>query len=291
MIPDYLTGIYPNPIQYLYGNPVFVFRDHRWTLPVIFLAGIKDLFKLPVKIVTFDRHMDSLSPLNGKETLRNFRSCGGTFDELVHIIINHLSPRDDDWIESGMELGLISDVVQFSSEQEKVESIEPISVYTDSLNMVHRIYHLGRPVHELSYKGALTDPTCEFVSEGLWDTLGWEPSKPGFAGKANDFVFDIDLDFFTFTWNKYIFAFTEEIYEGEFLSPCQSSFYEEYLPLEFIRELARKASLLTIACEPAYCGGSKKAQYILGDINNLFLERELYVEKIEVDYKPVYPDE
>jgi len=291
MIPDYLTGIYPNSVYYLYQNPVFVFRDHRWTLPVIYLAGIKKLIKFPVKIVTFDRHKDALAPLNGTESLSNFRLNGGSFDELVHIVINHLSPRNDDWIESGMELGLISDVVQFISGKENSDSIEPISLYTDSMNMVHRIYHLSRPVHELSYKGALADPSHQFVSEGLWDILGWDPSMPGLTGKAYSFIFDIDLDFFTFTWDKYIFAFTEEIYEGEFLLPCQSSFYEDYLPLGFIRELARKASLLTIACEPDFCGGDKKARNILEDINGLFLERELYTDRIEVDYKPVYPDE
>ena len=291
MIPDYAKDIYPNPVQYIYGKPVFVFRDHRWTIPVIYIAGEKKLLKIPAKIVIFDRHKDSLSPLNGTEALRKFRSENGSFNDLIDIVMKQLSPRDDDWIVSGMELGLISDVVQFSSEEEKVDSDEPVSVYTDSSGAEHRIYHLGRPLQELSYKGALADTSHETVSEGLWEVLGWNPSKPGFAENVNEFILDIDLDFFTFIWDKYTFAFTREVYEGEFLSPCQSLFYEEYLPLNFIRELIKKAALLTVACEPSFCGGPQKARNILVDVNDFFLEKELNVDRIKVDYTPVYPDE
>ena len=291
MLPDYVTEIYPNPVQYLYGKPIFVFRDHRWILPILFAANAKQSLKLPAIIVTFDRHKDFLSPKNGTEKLRCFRSGGGTFDDLIHVVKNHLSPRDDDWIVSGMELGFISDVIQFSSEQESNESFDTVSEYTDSSGTNHRLYHLGRPMQELSYKGAFADNKHKSVSQGLWDTLGWDPSLPGLVGNPPQFILDIDLDFFTFAWDMYTFPFTEEIYDGEFLCPCQSSYYEEYLPLAFIRELARKTTFLTIACEPNFCGGQGKSHKILSDINNLFLENELIIEKMKIDYTPAYPDE
>ena len=98
MIPDYAKDIYPNPVQYIYGKPVFVFRDHRWTIPVIYIAGEKKLLKIPAKIVIFDRHKDSLSPLNGTEALRKFRTENGSFNDLIDIVMKQLSPRDDDWI-------------------------------------------------------------------------------------------------------------------------------------------------------------------------------------------------
>ncbi len=287
IIPDNLNGIYPNPAQSVYGKPVVVFSGHRWTLPILFLAVEKGLVELPAAIVTFDRHRDSLAPLNGSEILKKYRTSDEPFEKLVNIVMKHLSPRNDDWIISGMELGLISDVIQFNSEKEQAESPGKVTLHTDSVDKTHRIFHLGRPVNELSYKGALVDSAHESVSEGLWDCLGWDPSIHSLKEKANKFILDIDLDFFTYAWDKYIFPFNEEIYDGEFQIPCQSSFYEDYLPSEFVCELTRKSSLVTIACEPGFCGGFEKSKKILKDVNNLFFKKEMNIEKIKIDYEEI----
>ncbi|MFC1650377.1 hypothetical protein ACFL2X_02300 [Candidatus Latescibacterota bacterium] len=291
MIPDFAKDIYPNHVQHICGKPSFIFRDHRWTLPVLKIAADRQLLKLPVKVVTFDRHKDSLPPRNGTEALEKFRSGGGTLDDLIDIVANRLSARDDDWIVSGMELGLISDVVQFGSSEEESDSASTVWIFEDSAGEKHNIYYLGRPVSELSYKGALDDKSHDAASAGLWDVLGWNPARPGIAESPGEFIFDIDLDFFTFTWEKYTFPFTKEVYEGEFLSLCQSRFYDEYQPTEFVGELMKHAALITVACEPSFCGGPLKARKILKDINDLFFEKSLNIDSIEVDYKPVYPDE
>ncbi|MFC1490166.1 UPF0489 family protein [Candidatus Latescibacterota bacterium] len=291
MIPDSIKDIYPNPMQHISGTPSFIFRDHRWTLPILKIAADNQLLKLPVKIVTFDRHKDSLPPRNGTEALKQFRSARGTFDELVDIVANSLSPRDDDWIVSGMELGLISDVVQFGSSGEESDVDETVSVYKDSSGDSHRIFYLGRPVSELSYKGALEDKSHETATAGLWDVLGWNPSKQEITESPGGFIFDIDLDFFTYSWEKYTFPFTREVFDGEFRTLCQSRFYDEYQPIEFARELIKHASLITVASEPSFCGGSAKAQKILSDVNDLFFEKSLNTDTINIDYSPTYPDE
>jgi len=247
MIPEHVKHIYPNHICNVFGKPLIVFRDHRWTLPVIFLAGERGLVDLPIKVVTLDRHRDSLSPLKRFEALKNFRVKNGTFDELVQIVMKHLSPRDDDWIVSGMEMGILSDVVQFSSEMEKTPPAVPVTFYTDTSGITHRIFHLDSFVEEMSYKGALADRTHQAAVEGLWDILGWEPSCPGLLSDNNDFIFDLDLDFFTMNWGKYTLPFTKEVYLGEFLTPCQSQYYDDYIPMKFVQELLQRAKLITIA--------------------------------------------
>jgi hypothetical protein len=291
MIPDSAADIYPNPVQLVSEKPACVFRDHRWTLPVLKMAADSNLLTLPVKIVTFDRHKDSLPPKNGTDALETFRSSPGSIDELIDIVANRLSPRDDDWIVSGMELGLISDVVQFGSSGEDSDADETVSVYTDSSGENHRIFYLGRPVSELSYKGALEDKTHVTASAGLWNVLGWNPEKQELTENSGEFIFDIDLDFFTFAWEKYTFPFTREVYDGEFLNPCQSRFYDEYQPIEFACELIKHAALITIACEPSFCGGSLKSAKILADVNDLFFGNALNLDTINVDYTPTYPDE
>ena len=152
-IPETLKDIYPNRLQRIYGKPTVVFRDHRWILPVLFLGRERELLQTPALLVSFDRHPDALKPVNCVDPLARFRGDGGTLDKLVRLVKHHLSPRDDDWIVSGMELGLISDVIQFNSNIDSEIKKGVVREYCDAQGMKHLIFRLGRPVHELSYTG------------------------------------------------------------------------------------------------------------------------------------------
>jgi len=290
-IPSSVSEIYPNPVQYVYGTPAVVFRDHRWVLPVLHRAGEAGELKLPTRVITFDRHRDSLAPLDKKKLLTRRDALRLTFEQLVIIVKYHLSPRDDDWIISGMDLGLISDVVQFGSQGDTRGSNESITEYIDEQDVMHRIFHLDRPVHELTYKGALADRSHEAVAAGLWDILQWVPEEMKIRCDNGGFILDFDLDYFTFSWDRYVVPFTDEIFEGEFGQSCQSPFYKEYLPLNFLRELSRKARIITIASEPHFCGGSEKSRTILKKSNHMLFEDQLHQDEIEVDYVPQYPTE
>ena len=290
-IPSSVSEIYPNPLQHVYGTPAVVFRDHRWVLPVLHRAGEAGKLRLPARVITFDRHRDSLAPLDSKRLFAREDSLQLTFEQLVIIVKYHLSPRDDDWILSGMDLGLISDVVQFGSQRDTRDSNESITEYIDAHDMPHRIFYLDRPVHELTYKGALADRSHEAVAAGLWEILQWEPGEMKIRCDNGGFLLDFDLDYFTFSWDRYVMPFTDEIYEGEFGQPCQSHYYEEYLPRDFIRELSRKAGIITIASEPHFCGGPEKSRTILKKSNPILFEDQLRQDELEVDYMPQYPTE
>ena len=92
-------------------------------------------------------------------------------------------------------------------------------------------------------------------------------------------------------WGKYTLPFTKDVYLGEFLTPCQSQYYDDYIPMKFVQELLQRAKLITIASEPSFCGGSAKSEIILRDMNEIFLGNELNVDNIKVDYTPDYPEE
>lgn len=286
MIPEKFRDIYPNPVQYVAGTPAVVFRDHRWTVPVVRFAAEAGLIRLPARVVTFDRHRDSLVP-NGSHGETAWRRSDGSLEDLVRIVSRKLSPRDDDWIIGGMEEGLISDVVQFRTEP---DSMEKITRRNDANGIDHRIFHLERPSAELTWKGALVNAGHEAAAEGVWDVLGWDPENRSVRG-ADDLLFDIDLDFFTICWETYTFPFPGEVYEGEFLAPRQSPFFEEYRPVDFIGSLIRAAGTVTIACEPDFCGGEEKARKILGDVNRHVLGGYLDTGQLAVDYSPVYSAE
>jgi hypothetical protein len=216
MIPFRYTNIYPNSVQRVRGTPAVVFRDHRWTLPVLWFAAEAGLLRLPARVVTFDRHRDSLVP-GDRDSLARTRVVRGD-GEVVEATALRLSARDDDWLVGGMEMGLISDAVQFRTEP---DGMEGITRYVDTAGMGHRVFHLERPSVELAWKGALVDEAHPAAREGLWETLGWDPGEMR-AKEADDLALDIDLDFFTISWETYTFPFPEEVYRGEFLDPRPS---------------------------------------------------------------------
>lgn len=283
MIPGSLKALYPNPVLAMGGAPVVVFRDHRWTLPVVHIAVEQGLVATPVPIVMFDRHRDSLpSAVTG--AIREYRTAG-TLDGIISLTAC-LSPRDDDWIIAGMEAGLISDVVQFRSER---DDLGTITCHRDASGKLHRIFHLGLPGRELSYKGALADPEHEAASEGLWEVMGWNPRTGAMERKTGGFVLDIDLDFFTISWETYTIPFPEEVYRGEFFEPRESPNHAEYPPVTLIRALSGAAGVITVACEPDFCGGERNARRILEDVNRYIFESALDVGRLRVDYEQKYP--
>jgi hypothetical protein len=286
MIPEQFENIYPNPVQDVEGTPAVVFRDHRWTLPVLRFAADKGLLRIPARVATFDRHRDSLTPLGDFHDLARFRS-GKTVAELVEAVSERLSPRDDDWIAAGMEMGLISDVVQFRTEP---DGMTGITRYIDGAGTGHRIFHLERPSTELSWKGALVEEDHPLAGEGLWRAFGWNPGEMTVA-KADDLAVDIDLDFFTISWETYVIPFPEEVYTGEFFTGRQSGRHHGYPPIDFFRSLTRAARVLTIACEPDFCGGEAKTRQILTDVNRFLLGGAMNRETIRVEYPPEYPVE
>ncbi len=290
-IPNNLKTIYPNPAQDVFGTPAVIFRDHRWTLPVIFCAYEAGLLSIPVQLVTFDRHRDALTPEAVIDQLAVFRRDEGSVGELVEIVRDSLSPRDDDWIVAGMELGLIADAIQFKSDFENGAEDNPVREYLDAQGSIHRLFSLGRPVCELTYHGALVDDGHRAAASGLWETMGWDPSRPDRITPERDIVCDIDCDFFTVSWDTYTIPFDYEMYAGEFHRPCQSAYYDAYTPVQFLRTLIRNASGVTMATEPDFCDGVDKARAIFSSVNRFLLDTELNENRIMIDYPLAYPNE
>jgi len=285
------SSIYPNPVQDVFGTPTVVFRDHRWVLPVLHEAGSEGILDLPATVITFDRHRDALNPLDRGDMLKDFGSREFTLEELLILVKYHLSPRDDDWIIAGMELGLVSDVVQFGVRDEDAGGNGYVAGHRDSRGRDHRMFHLGLPAAELSFKGALADDGHEACAAGLWNVLAWDPTVLPSTDVGCGCLLDFDLDFFTCSWRRYTFPFTAEIYEGEFSLPCQSSYYDDLSPVELVGSLVRNAGAVSVACEPHFCGGAGNARSILSDVNTRLFHGGIAMDDISVDYPPDYPTE
>ncbi len=288
MIPPELSAIYPNMPGEVFGTPAVVFRDHRWTLPVLALAAEHGLIRLPAAMISFDRHRDALVPERGLESLAEWKSNKGSALKLAEIVADLLSPRDDDWIVAGMEAGLLSDVVRFRSED---DDLEPITRFTDTAGAGHRIYHLVTFGRELSFKGALADEGHPAVLAGLWRDMGWNPRTLAAGGGSHSFAVDIDLDYFSAPWGTYVIPFTPEIWRGEFLAPRSSRHADDIIPAAVFEGLARAAGVLTVASEPDFCGGGAGARRIFDGADRYLFGGAFGGKKVRMDYRPVYPSD
>jgi hypothetical protein len=288
-IPDSLSAYYPNPVRMTDNVPVSIFRDHRWTLPIMALAAQQGLIRLPALMICFDRHRDFLDPYCGTEPLARYRRDGGSIESLVEMISEDLSPRDDDWVRAGMELGFIGDLVHFSSNLELTASESPFESYQDSSGLAHRVFRLGRPVAELSYKGALVFPEHPAVSAGLWDMLAWDPRIASIGESARPFILDIDLDYGTISWDICTFPFPKEVRIREFDEPCQSKYTSGLTGSRFLTGLIRQANIVTISTEPDYCGGADTSRKVLDWADRYLFDGTLQSSELDVDKEPVYP--
>ncbi len=279
-LPEMFRSWYPNPVQTVGETPMVLFRDHRWTLPLVALAAEQGLIALPATLVSFDRHRDALEPVNGIEPLVNHCRGARNLRELIELVCVQLSPRDDDWVTAGMELGLIGDTIQFSSNPDMNAHEEPVAEYTDGVGSAHRMFRLGRPHVELSFKGALADPESRPAQRGLWERSGWNPAGHRFSAP---YLLDFDLDYWTISWDTYTFPFPEAVFEGEFTAACQSPYAPSFPVSRFFGDLIRGTPLVTVAMEPDFCGGVENARATLAALNRYFFGGMPGLNRLKID--------
>jgi len=250
-------------------------KYHRWVLPIIFYKQQKNILSLPCTLVMFDAHHDTLDPSCMGDILQ-IKKVGITFDELVNLCQEKLSKRNDDWVKTGMELGLIDDAVIFGVES--VADSVNFEGFKDQQGNTHKIKLLGLPGKELECQGDLSDITrSEGLSE-LWKILGWQYNHQfSFAQDGRKILLDLDLDCFIVRWKGYRFPWPDEVFKKEFLVPLNYRTTSGWTGKDFLNGLVNKAALLTIAREPDFCDGDTKVTQILGKVNHFLFDDELSI--------------
>ncbi len=231
-----------------------------------------------------DRHRDAL-PSRDPAPLAAWREGARDLGDLIGIVRDTLSPRDDDWIAAGMELGLVSDVMQFGHEDG--DEPGPVTETVDARGGLHRRFRLGRPATEVAWSGALADPAHPAARGGLWNLIGWDPAG-GTLRPQVPLWLDIDLDYCTISWETYVVPYPAKVMHGEFLRRRQNP-YGECRPAAFFRAAAACAGGITVATEPAWCGGAAAADRLLRHVNRIMFGGALETAAIRTAYPPAYP--
>lgn len=250
--------------------PAFLHNDHRWVLVILQWAQSAGLLPRPSLLVTFDHHTDFAKPPfiaaddEGKAFAREYNR-NPSVSGAIRACIDQMNPDDGDWISAGMELGIIGDAVVFGAETGNGCDERGGLIYPDMQGGKHSFWPLPLPLAALSHQAALADHYN--APKGLWETLGWKPSSGFFQSKAR-LALDIDLDVFAFdTHLGPRFPWPERIFAHQFATGSLASSLRGMTGREFMTELIRQSSIITIAREPDYCGGEKDSDEIFDLVN------------------------
>jgi len=255
----------------------FLHKEHRWVLPIIFYKQQKNILPHPCTLVMFDAHHDAKDPFC-KDDILQIMKAGITFKGLIELCLQKLSKLNDDWIKTGMELGLIDHAVIFGVESGKdTANFKPI--YKDQQGNIHKIKLLELPGAELECQSDLSDTArWESLSE-LWKILGWQYDPQfSFTQDERKILLDFDLDCFVVRWKGcYRFPWPDEVFKKEFLLQSKYQTTLGWTGKDFLNGLLNKAALLTIAKEPKFCGGDTNANQVLSKVNHFLFDDKLSI--------------
>jgi hypothetical protein len=250
---------------------------HRFVLPLLLDAQRKGILPQPCNLICFDRHHDCLKPSRLDDIL-SLDINTISLEDFADFCSSILSPKNDDWIIAGIELGLIEDVIVFGIYDIDCAAPERDQYHTskgDTHRVILKTGHLG---YMLKYQGDLSDAIREKYLREFWDILGWS-FKKGKGYWFNDdrppFLLDIDLDCFSYVWDEFTFPWPEEVYNKRYLTRSEYATVKWLSGKDVFKEMVNRAGMITIATEPGCCGGEEKSEQILNDVNRILLDGQL----------------
>lgn len=260
---------------YEYGRKTIVlYDDHRWILNVIYEAKKLNLFrdKLP-NVIYFDYHDDGMPThiILGNYGVDNVTDIDArSFWSMVEFDVRSL---DDNWVTTGMELGLINNVICVGQVANNNIDIWENNEYIDNKGVRHKGFCIRHFQEEMKRGGVF-----ERISHASGDITTdiqhiLDYSERGFLSVVrNPFILDFDLDCFSYNENGEQRAWPEKQFIEYYLNP--DVYY-------FMCSLIDRATIITICREPKCCGGLGESNKILGYLDRYLFDGALGTEPIQ----------
>lgn len=256
------------------GKRIIVYQDHRTILNVLFFALKNKIIDTIPNLIYYDFHDDACNPREKViDILKQKELSDFSIQEINSIVEYELSGLDDDWLKTGMELGLINDAIVIGAE--KFQNIEMQPIYKDIRGNNHHLYSISHLSSELGSRGCL----CDTVIKANYYTEVRKlfnfnlDNNESFNGKPNPFVLDFDLDCFSANFYNRRLAWTESIFYDEFFTPV--GFHDNHTTYDFVNQLIEDCEFITIAMEPDCCGGYSESLKILSLLDKFLFENSL----------------
>lgn len=262
---------------YNYQNKkIILYDDHRCILNVLFYAKYNGLLKEAPNIIYYDKHDDCIEPKEEQlEKIISFSKSNPSFEDFMKFVEFEIRCLDDDWLTTGMEMGLINHAINIGGiEIPNIESLDN-NVYTDHNNFKHEIYSISHLDTELGERGCIGDfckkePYYQRVREIMQFNLkndfkfSNEPIYP--------LILDFDLDCFTGEIMDKTIAWPEDIFHEKIVNNHR---YDRISPFSFLNQLIERCEVITICREPNSCGGIGESNKILN-----YLDKYLFHNNI-----------
>ena len=254
-------------------NEVVIYEDHITILNVIYHLKTERKLTDALDLIMFDNHDDFCTPrLSALKKVTHFLK-NPSLEKLYQMVEFDLNALDDDWVKMGMELGLISNVFLFNSNESSVQHRE---AYKTKKFGTKYLYNIGDVWSALGYHGKLNDPIKTKYSD-LWSHLGWElvNNKFEFSKHRNKFILDIDLDCFSTRILDKTIAIPKEIIISRLKEYQDPTYHRYYNSERFIKDLIKDSELVTICSENGCCGGIRESQKIFNMIDYVLFDNEI----------------
>jgi hypothetical protein len=220
-------------------------------------------------MIYFDRHEDSNDPMINRTDLMNYRKNLPSEREFWSIVEWDISTMDDDWLKTGMDLGLIGDAILIDGNQnDNFNRYE--NIYNDCIGQKHKIFKVDHIWSGLEYQGWLNDSAQSRIFQPIWDVIGWQPLRKKFVKKA-PFIVDFDLDYFMGNFLDGMIPWPENI----MYDLLNKHTYHQITSLEFLKILFEQADFITIARETDHCGSISNNNLIYQNVSNIVFNGEL----------------
>ena len=264
------VSYYANFEVYHYGETeIIVYDDHRCILTVLFEAKKLGLIDADTNLITFDLH-DDARPLipDTVEAIKELKTTdldkisSRDFKSFVEFDIRE---EDDDCVNVGIELGLLSNVINIVCVENSNISDWENNLYMSMDGHEHFGFVLGHLRNALNRHGGKIADTALHTNDSIRKILDYDlgATYPSINDNAN-FVLDFDLDCFTTLCMEKRFAWPESIFIKEYGRDSVANY--------FIKQLIIKSKFITICKEPSYCGGIGESNKILGYLDKYFFD-------------------
>lgn len=253
------------------GTPIVLYEDHRSLLFALWHAKRCGLLNVPHTLITFDLHDDARPPAAAaRQRSLDFRDGKGDERDFFSFVEWDLSPLDDDWLTIAFDLNLVGDVVNIGAvHHDNLPNFE--TSICDELGEDHRVWRVSHLWDSLGPRGALGDHVRRAELEGLWGALCWNARSQTVHQDAR-VILDFDLDCFSMVGPAGTIAWPADAMSNLFGRPIPPTFRTGAQVLE---QFFAASSMVTIARESPFCGGTEESQAILHTLDEIVFQGRL----------------
>lgn len=256
---------------------IFLYDDHRTILNVLFEASkIVEDKRIP-NLIYFDKHDDACqskpkSVLLEKMGRNSFEEV--TSKDFWSFVEFDLGVNDDDWLLTGMELGLINNAVVIGQSENDNIITMPNNTYISEDNIEHKLFAIPHLKYSISNRGCIGDSCIKDPKDNIIRSIfQYNTDKyREFEDEIYPFILDFDLDCFTTDCNDKVYAWPEKIFANEFDTYNGCGY--------FLWDLINRSQFITICREPECCGGIGESNKILGYLDKYIFNGSLGTEPI-----------